>query len=123
LSAHGGKKNLTNGHFCGLIPLTSKTIEAGVTLQAHPQRVPGAGKGTKSGAANGPLRAGGKGKPEYPLTRCLRYGATGVLASGKVAVLRQSRWYRGSWIRPWQFFAKDFLFSGGKNYEAEQCGF
>jgi hypothetical protein len=26
-------------------------------------------------------------------------------------------------IRPWQFFAKDFLFSGGKNYEAEQCGF
>ena len=82
---------MTNGHFCGLIPLTSKTIEAGVTLQAHPQRVPGAGKGTKSGAANGPLRAGGKGKPEYPLTRCLRYGVAGVLASGKVAVFAASK--------------------------------
>ena len=49
-----------------------QTVEAEVTLQAHPQRVPGAESGAKSGAANGPPRAGGKGRPEYPLTRCLR---------------------------------------------------
>ena len=38
-----------------------QTIEAEVKLQAHPQRVPAAESGAKSGAANGPPRAGGKG--------------------------------------------------------------
>ena len=38
-----------------------QTIEAEVKLQAHPQRVPAAESGAKSGAANGPLRAVGTG--------------------------------------------------------------
>ena len=41
---------------------TYQTNEAEVKLQAHPQRVPGAVIGAKSGAANGPPRAGRKGE-------------------------------------------------------------
>ena len=60
-----------------------KTVEAEVTLQAHPQRAPVGGSGAKSGAANGPPRAGGKGRPEYPLTHCLRYGQMVCLHHGE----------------------------------------
>ena len=45
-----------------------QTAEAEIKLQAHPQRTPGAESGVKSGAVNGPLRAGGKAKAEYLLT-------------------------------------------------------
>ena len=38
-----------------------QTKDAEVKLSAHPQRVPEAENGAKSGAANGPPRAGGKG--------------------------------------------------------------
>ena len=51
---------------------STKTKDAEVKLSAHPQRVPGAEIGAKSGAANGPPRAEGKGNPEYLLTYCLR---------------------------------------------------
>ena len=66
---------MTNGQIYSLMRTTSiphQTKDAEVTLQAHPQRVPEAEIGAKSGAANGPPRAKGNGKPEYLTTYCLR---------------------------------------------------
>lgn len=54
------KKFLTNGRLWCLISLSNRqTYDAEITLLAHPQRVPGAESGAKSGAANGPPRAEG----------------------------------------------------------------
>ena len=57
-----------------------QTYDAEITLPAHPQRAPGAESGVKSGAANGPPRAGGTANAQYLLTACPRYRAYGVSA-------------------------------------------
>ena len=59
---HWGKKVLDKRTILWFNTSNTETYEAEGLLQAHPQRVPGAESGTKSGAANGPLRAGGNGR-------------------------------------------------------------
>ena len=54
------KKILDNSDEMCFIDVKVKTVEAEIKSQAHLQRVPPqAESGMKSGAANGPLRAGG----------------------------------------------------------------